>query len=265
MSIYGEGLYRTSDGSVIPGEERGIAQLKRGDWELRGADGSVFTPVATPETKRPGLSSVYALSKYDQERLCLVAGKAYDIPAVALRFFNVFGTRQALSNPYTGVLAIFAARFLNNNAPLINEDGLQRRDFVSVYDIARAVRLSLEGEEARVGGQVFNIGSGNSYSILEVAAQMAHVLGKKEIEPRVTGQCRFGDIRHCFADITRAREILGYAPQVTLEDGLRELATYLEGQVAVDHVAEAQAELSKRGLTLGSGFEGRNPEGAASR
>lgn len=251
MSLYGEGLYQRADGYVVPGEERTVTQLTQSEWELRDENGEVMTPLPTPEDKHPGLASIYALSKYDQERLCLVAGKAYGIPTVALRFFNVFGTRQALSNPYTGVLAIFAARYLNDNPPMINEDGYQRRDFVSVYDIVQAVRLSLEGEEARVGGQVFNVGSGRSYSICEVADKMGKVLGKAHITPQVTGQCRFGDIRHCFADISRARAVLGYEPTVTLEDGLVELASYLEGQVAVDRVGEAHAELAKRGLTLG--------------
>lgn len=251
MSLYGEGLYRKKDGSVVPGEERSMAQLTRSDWELRDDKGEPMTPLPTPEDKRPGLTSVYALSKYDQERLCLIAGKAYGTPTVALRFFNVFGTRQALSNPYTGVLAIFASRYLNDNPPLINEDGNQRRDFVSVSDIAQAVRLSLEGETSAVGGQVFNVGSGRSVSIREVADRMARVLGKEHLVPQVTQQCRFGDIRHCFSDISRARAVLGYEPKVTLEEGLVELATYLEGQVAVDRVAEAHAELSKRGLTLG--------------
>lgn len=251
MSLYGEGLYRKKDGSVVPGEERSMAQLTRGEWELRDEEGDILTPLPTPEDKRPGLASIYALSKYDQERLCLIAGKAYGTPTVALRFFNVFGTRQALSNPYTGVLAIFASRFLNDNPPLVNEDGHQRRDFVSVYDITQAICLSLEGDESRVGGQVFNVGSGSPVSILEVAERMARVLGKEHLVPQVTGQCRFGDIRHCFADITKARNVLGYNPTVTLEEGLVELASYLEGQVAVDRVAEAHAELAKRGLTIG--------------
>ena len=145
---------------------------------------------------------MYALSKYDQERLCLIAGRAYNIPTVALRFFNVFGTRQALSNPYTGVLAIFASRFLNGKRPLIFEDGCQRRDFVSVYDIAQACRLALEVPEA--AGQVFNVGGGRPYAIAEVAERMARALNCDHLIPEITGQYRAGDIRHCFADIRHA-------------------------------------------------------------
>ena len=144
MSIYGEGLYCQASGEVIPGRQRTLDQLRRHDWELRDSAGEVLQPVATPEWKMPSLSSIYALSKYDQEQMALITGRAYGIPTVALRFFNVYGPYQALSNPYTGVLAIFAARLLNNQRPIIFEDGNQQRDFVSVYDIARACRLALE-------------------------------------------------------------------------------------------------------------------------
>jgi dTDP-L-rhamnose 4-epimerase len=248
MSIYGEGLYRDSRGSLVGGAERDLAQLKRKDWEVRGEDRKALTPVATPETKAPALSSVYALSKYDQERLCLMVARAYDIPTVALRFFNVYGTRQALSNPYTGVLAIFAARLLNGNPPLIFEDGLQMRDFVHVSDVARACRLALTVPEA--DGQVFNIGSGRQYTVREIGAALAEVLGREHIRPEITGKYRVGDIRHCFADITLARRILGYEPQMPLERGLLELSSWLAGQVASDRVAEGHAELAARGLTV---------------
>jgi dTDP-L-rhamnose 4-epimerase len=175
-------------------------------------------------------------------------GQAYEIPTVALRFFNVYGPRQALSNPYTGVLAIFASRLLNGNSPLIFEDGLQQRDFVSVYDIAQACRLSIEVPEA--AGRVFNVGSGRNYTIKEIAERVTQVMGKDYIEPEITGKYRVGDIRHCFADISLARRILGYEPRITLENGLSELVSWLEGQVAVDRVAQASAELSARGLTV---------------
>ena len=248
MSIYGEGLYQAPDGTTVPGTERPLAQLKAGDWELHGADGDILAPVATPETKTPSLASVYALSKYDQERLCLMIGRAYHIPTVALRFFNVFGTCQALSNPYTGVLAIFASRYLNNRPPLMFEDGQQQRDFVAVQDVAQACRLALETPEA--AGQVFNVGSGQSYTVAEIAGRMARTLGCEHIAPEITGRYRAGDIRHCFADISLAREVLGYAPRVSLESGLLEIAQWLEGQVAHDHAAEAGQELAQRGLTV---------------
>ncbi|MES2461976.1 MAG: NAD-dependent epimerase/dehydratase family protein [Armatimonadota bacterium] len=248
MSVYGEGRYVTGDGQPGLPAERTLAQMKRGDWEVYDAQGQRLIPIATDEQKIPALASVYALSKYDQERLCLVMGKAYNIPTVALRFFNAYGTRQALSNPYTGVLAIFASRFLNGRPPLITEDGCQRRDFVSVRDIAHACRLALTAPNAP--GGVFNVGSGHPMSVLEVADHMARALNCTHIAPEITGKYRVGDIRHCFADIRSAGEVLGYRPQVTLEEGLTELCAWLEGQNAVDHAEDAQRELASRGLAV---------------
>jgi dTDP-L-rhamnose 4-epimerase len=255
MSIYGEGLYESGEidangrnpGRIFDQVERSIEQLRAGDWEPRDANGRSLRPRPTPESKTPRLSSVYALSKYDQECLCLMIGKAYNIPTVALRFFNVFGTRQALSNPYTGVLAIFASRLLNDRPPLIFEDGNQRRDFVSVHDIVQACRLALETPAS--AGRAFNIGSGRPYSVSQVAEMMAAVLGKP-LPPEITGEYRVGDIRHCFADITLAREVLGYEPAVTLEEGIAELAEWLREQTADDRVADARGELAARGLTV---------------
>jgi dTDP-L-rhamnose 4-epimerase len=252
MSLYGEGLYRDAGGRLAAGQERSLEQLKNRQWEVQDASGNPLTPIPTPETKQPALASVYALSKFDQERLCLMVGRAYNIPTVALRFFNVYGTRQALSNPYTGVLAIFASRLLNDHAPLVNEDGEQRRDFVSVLDVARACILAME-KAPDVAGQAFNVGSGRNYTVLEVGRRLAEVLGRK-IEPEVTGKYRVGDIRHCFADISLTRELLGYEPKVMLEDSLMELAQWLEGQIALgrvyDRVQQAAAELNARGLTV---------------
>jgi len=248
MSIYGEGLYQTHGGDICSPEGRGLEQLKNRKWESRAANGSDLLPIPTPETKPASLSSVYALSKYDQERLCLLIGRAYGIPTVALRFFNVYGSRQAASNPYTGVLAIFASRLLNDHAPLVFEDGKQRRDFVSVYDVVQACVLALE--EKSVSDAVFNVGSGRSYTVLETAAALSKVLGKEHIDPQITETYRMGDIRHCFADIRLARAVLGYEPHYTLENGLGELAEWLEGQQVIDRVAEAQTELASRGLAL---------------
>jgi len=246
MSIYGEGLARTIDGAEVAPPERPGEQLRRGEWELQDVDGAPLTPVPTPERKQPSLSSVYALNKYTQERLCLIVGKAYGIPTVALRFFNVYGPRQALSNPYTGVLAIFAARLINNRPPLIFEDGRQRRDFVHVRDVARACALALEA--ARGSGDVFNVGSGQSRTITSIAEDFAKVLGRPGLAPHITGKYRVGDIRHCFADGSKIRAELGFAPRVDFRDGLEELAAWVAGQVARDSVDAATAELESRGL-----------------
>jgi dTDP-L-rhamnose 4-epimerase len=248
MSIYGEGAYRGRMGERITLARRTRQQLAASEWDLRDDTGNVLEPMATPEHKAPDLSSVYALSKYDQERLCLMLGEAYGIPTTALRFFNVYGPRQALSNPYTGVLAIFAARLLNDTPPLIYEDGLQRRDFVSVHDVARACRLAYENPDA--DGEVFNIGSGDARTVLDVAESMARVLGK-DIAPEISGTYRVGDIRHCFADVSRARDVLAFGPRVAFEDGLAELAGWLRGQTAIDRIDEARQELTARGLTFG--------------
>lgn len=247
MSIYGEGLYRSRHGAIYCAVERSPTQLRSACWDPVDDEGAALEPIPTPESKTPALSSVYALSKYVQERMCLMIGRAYNIPTVALRFFNVYGPRQALSNPYTGVLAIFASRLLNGKAPLIFEDGEQQRDFVNVRDVVQACRLSLDAADAP--DRVFNIGSGHAFTISELAERMADALGKN-LEPQITGKYRVGDIRHCFAEIALARSMLGYTPQVSLEDGVLELADWLEGQIANDHVDSASAELAARGLTL---------------
>ncbi|HEY3680135.1 MAG TPA: NAD-dependent epimerase/dehydratase family protein [Bradyrhizobium sp.] len=245
MSIYGEGLCRSVDDLMVAPKERSLGQLKQAQWELRDGRGCLLEPLPTPETKQPALSSIYALNKYAQERMCLITGKAYGIPALALRFFNVFGPRQALSNPYTGVLAIFAARLLNNRAPLVFEDGLQRRDFVHVTDVARACVLALESE---CSDDVFNVGSGESRTILSVARALARVMGRPSIEPEITKKYRAGDIRHCFADIDKSRRLLGFEPAIAFDDGLDELAHYLADQIAEDRAEKATEELSRRGL-----------------
>ena len=248
MSIYGEGMYRNSAGKLVTATERPLEQLKEGKWEVMDENGEELRPVPTSESKTPCLSSVYALSKYDQERMSLIVGRAYNIPTVAMRFFNVYGTRQALSNPYTGVLAIFASRFLNDNAPMIFEDGQQQRDFVHVRDVALACRLALETPEA--AGQVFNVGSGNNYAIVEIAERLAQVMGKEHLKAQITGKYRVGDIRHCYSDISLAKEVLGFYPQVDFNSGLLEMAEWLEGQIAHDRVNEVSAELAARGLTV---------------
>jgi dTDP-L-rhamnose 4-epimerase len=241
MSIYGEGAYEP-----VPATERTRDQLERREWEPHGAHGEELTPIATPETKEPELASVYALTKFDQERLCLLYGASYDVPTVALRLFNVYGPRQALSNPYTGVLAIFASRLLNDNPPVVFEDGHQRRDFVHVADVARAFHLALERDGAE--GRTVNVASGRSASIHEIAQALANVLGK-DIAPDIPGTYRAGDIRHCFADVTLARELLGFEAEVDRDEALAELAAWLETQPATDRFDRAAAELAERGLT----------------
>ncbi|HEV2861497.1 MAG TPA: SDR family NAD(P)-dependent oxidoreductase [Pyrinomonadaceae bacterium] len=247
MSIYGEGAYACGSCSRMAHPKlRPASQLLERRWEVECERcGSELRPVATNEDKPLFPTSVYAVSKQDQEQYCLVVGRAYNIPSVALRYFNVYGTRQALSNPYTGVCAIFSSRLLNDERPVIFEDGEQTRDFVHVRDIVRANLLALETDRADY--QSVNIGTGRPISIREVALMLARGLGK-DIEPEIVARYREGDIRHCVADITRARDLLGYEPTVTLEDGIPELLSWVREQEAADQVTRATAELESRQL-----------------
>jgi len=217
---------------------------RRWDPECSTCNG-ILRPIATSEDKPLFPTSVYAITKQDQEQFCLVTGHAYNVPTVALRFFNVYGTRQSLSNPYTGVCAIFSSRLLNNQRPLIFEDGEQSRDFVHVSDIVQANLLALEKDTADY--QALNVGTGVPTSIRDVSKLLAQGLGK-QIEPEIVGKYREGDIRHCVADISKARTLLGYQPRVRLDQGIPELLSWVRDQSAKDQVAEATQELESRQL-----------------
>ena len=243
MSIYGEGLYRDVDGRVHEEVVR-TGRAADGSWDPQDAQGRALTPAPTPEGKRPTLASVYALGKYVQERLTLTLSPAYGMSCAALRLWNVYGPGQALSNPYTGVLAIFSSRLANDQAPMIFEDGMQQRDFVHVKDVARAFLQALQSD---ADGQVYNIGSGDVFTVNDVARSVSAAMGKA-IPPDVTGKSRVGDIRHCIPDISKARAELGYAPREDFMTGLAELAEWVARQEAVDNVAAARRELEARGL-----------------
>jgi len=248
MSIYGEGRYVCSQCRAAAAPSiRSTAQLKAGNWDLHcdRCLGSL-EPVPTAEDKPSEINSVYAMSKRDQEDLCLIYGRTYGLPVTALRFFNIYGTRQALSNPYTGVAAVFASRMLNENPPLVFEDGEQMRDFVSVHDIVRANILALDRPQS--DGEVINVGSGKPITISRVAELLAKSLGK-EVTPIITRKFRAGDIRHCYADISKARRLLAYEPQVSHEDGFGELAEWLVSQRAEDKAETMLKELTAYGLT----------------
>ncbi len=247
MSIYGEGRYVGADGRSYAPPVRSTEQLKRGEWEVSVDDSGPLQPVPTDEDKPSEINSMYALSKRDQEELCMIYGRTYGLPVTALRFFNIYGTRQALSNPYTGVAAVFASRMLNGKQPLIFEDGEQQRDFVSIHDIVRANLLAMDAPKSN--GQVINIGSGTPVSIRRIAELLAGALGSRGLAPVVTGKYRAGDIRHCYADISRARELLGYEPQVTHEEGFAELAGWLASQEAEDKADTMLEQLAAHGLT----------------
>lgn len=247
MSIYGEGQYLCANcGDISPGP-RPSEQLAGKGWEvLCPVCGAELTPIPTGEAKPLQCTSVYALSKKDQEEMCLLYGRTYGLPVVALRYFNIYGARQALSNPYTGVAAIFASRLLNGRAPLVFEDGRQMRDFVSVHDVVAATLLAMESEQSN--GESLNIGSGIPVSIREVATTLSKALDL-EIPCELTGKYRAGDVRHCFGDIARAREVLGYEPQVSFDQGVAELVNWLRDQSAEDKAENMVAELQTFGLT----------------
>lgn len=246
MSIYGEGQYLCAEHGAVAPTQRPESQLASRNWECLCPDcGRSLEPVPTPETKPLLPTSVYAVNKRDHEELCLIIGAAYGIPSVALRFFNVYGPGQALSNPYTGVAAIFASRLLNGNRPVVFEDGRQTRDFIHVDDIVEGIVRALESESAV--GQAINLSTGRPSSVLDVASALAAGLGV-DLEPEFPGQYRAGDIRHCFGDSTRARELLGFEAATSLEDGMAGLVQWLATQPADDHVEAATRELETRGL-----------------
>lgn len=246
MSIYGEGLYRDADGNLIEDAQRQPLRDGQAQWEPLDAEGRPLSPVATPEWKRPSLSSIYALNKYVQERTTHIMAQPYGIESVCLRLFNVYGAGQALSNPYTGVLAIFASRLLNGQAPMIFEDGEQRRDFVHVRDVAKAFAVALEHPDAP--GETFNVGSGRDLSVRQVAEELARAMGKNDLEPEIVHKARIGDIRHCFCDTANARERLGFTAREDFTEGLAELAKWVGSQTAEDRVEEARRQLETRGL-----------------
>jgi dTDP-L-rhamnose 4-epimerase len=246
MSLYGEGSYNCGTCGPVAPQLRSEEQLNRSDWNVYCPQcGGLTAPANTPEEKQLFPTSVYAITKQDQEQLCLVIGRAYRIPTVALRYFNVYGTRQTLSNPYTGVCAIFSSRLLNSRAPVVFEDGGQTRDFVHVEDIVQANLLALESSKADF--LPINIGTGVATSIGRVAELLASGLGLK-IKPEYIGKYRQGDIRHCVADISRARKLLGYKPSKSLEQGIPELLAWVRKQTATDEVERATEELRQRDL-----------------
>ena len=247
MSIYGEGRYRNLHGDSVSGVRRGI-RCNASGWDPLSPEGLVLEPVPTDEAKEPDLMSIYALTKYAQERSCLIIGSTYGFEAVALRLFNVFGSGQALSNPYTGVLANFGARLLNGQRPLVFEDGKQRRDFVHVRDVAKAFRLAME--TAGIGGLALNIGSGRAYTIERIAQMLGAAMGRSHLPPLLIDKARAGDVRHCFADITLAADRLGFVPVEPLEDSLGELAAWITQSSARDRGEDAKRELEQHGLVV---------------
>jgi dTDP-L-rhamnose 4-epimerase len=250
IGVYGEGAYEcTTHGAVAP-TIRPEEQLAARDWEQRcPVCGAHARSVPTPEDKALYRDNIYSMTKYHQEEMVLLIGKTYGIPAVAPRFFNVYGPRQSLSNPYAGVAAIWLSRLLNGKPPVVFEDGGQLRDFVSIHDVVDCLMLMLEKPGADY--LPVNVGSGSTVTILEIARMLNRLLGTS-IEPQVTQTGRTFDIRHNTADITRARETLGFAPRVSLDQGFTELIEWARTtpDVAVDFFDRALEELNAKGLLV---------------
>ena len=250
MSIYGEGKYRCDrcQKRVHPGV-RDEKALKAKKWEHICPDcGSALSPQPTDEDTDPKPTSVYAMSKRHQEEMSLIIGKTYGLPTIALRYFNVYGSRQSLGNPYTGACAIFSSRFLSGNPPYIFEDGRQLRDFVHVRDVALANLLALENNGADY--QAVNIGTGEPTSLLHLVEALGRTY-ERNIRPFVSLEYRKGDIRHCYADIGRAKKLLGFESHISLDEGLIELAKWakLKDWGKIDFFDKALRELRERGLT----------------
>ncbi len=247
MSIYGEGEYRdAADRAVAPGL-RSHEQLAGKDWELAD-DAGRLQPMPTSESKLLEPASIYAVNKRDHEEMFLSVGRALGIPTGAMRLFNVYGSRQALSNPYTGVAAIFISRLLNDQPPLVFEDGEQRRDFVHVSDVSRAFAVFLDSDLEI--WDAFNVGSGGSITVNEMARTLARLL-HKNISPEILGKYRVGDIRHCFSDVSKIRQVLGFEPRRRFDEGMAELIEWVRtaGQ-PVDRSAESLAELDRSKLVV---------------
>lgn len=246
MSSYGEGTYRCKRCGLVQPPLRDETRLKKKDFEVYCPNCCcLVVPIPTNEEVKLNSNSIYAITKKNQEEMVLNIGLAYGIPAVSLRYFNVYGPRQSLSNPYNGVVAIFTSRVKNNKSPLINEDGLQTRDFVHVVDVTSANIACLEKDKANY--QIFNVGSGQPVTIKDIADLLIR-LHKSKVKPEITGKTRKLDVRHCFADITKIKNLLAWHPQIDFTTGLRELTGWSKQEKAIDKVDYAMHELEKRGL-----------------
>lgn len=246
MTAYGEGMYTCSQHGATKADLRPWTQMKQKNWHILCPQcQQPMTPLPTPETAPQPCNSVYALTKKSQEDLLHLVGKLYGIPITSLRCFNVYGPRQSLSNPYTGVTAIFISRLKNGKEPVVYEDGEQSRDFVSVHDVVDALILAMDSPKAN--DEVLNIGSGKPAAIKDIALTLAQIMGST-IQPEISQTPRKNDIRHCFADITKAKETLGWEPKISLEQGMRELIEWSMKEEAADEFDKATQELRAKGI-----------------
>jgi dTDP-L-rhamnose 4-epimerase len=250
QAVYNEGAYRCPDHGHFYGGTRPITQLANGDYELRCPYcDSAAIPVPTDEEAPIGGENVYAISKADQERLVIAWGRATGIPVVALRYSCTYGPRQSLFNPYTGVIAIFCTRLMNDLPPVVYEDGRQSRDLIFVEDVARANMLAATDD--RADGGIFNAGTGNAVEIGDLARSLASRLGK-EIEPVIPGEYRPGEMRALISDISRIRA-LGFQPQIDLATGIDRYLNWIQTQGAIkDYFAQAERILRRKRVVQSS-------------
>lgn len=246
MSSYGEGTYKCTKCGLVRPPLRDEKKLQRGDYSVYCPNCTkLVKPVATREDAQQNCNSIYAINKKNQEEMMLNIGLAYKIPAVAMRYFNVYGTRQSLSNPYNGVVAIFMSRIKNNKSPIINEDGLQTRDFIHIKDVTSANIAALENDRADY--QIFNVGGGVPITIKKIAEILINIC-KSSVKTDITNKIRKLDVRHCYADITKITNLLSWKPQVALKQGLEEVVNWSLQEKSEDKLEFALRELSQRGL-----------------
>ncbi len=255
-SIYGEGAYRLGSRVIVPGP-RSLENMKSGRFEPTGPDGEALALIPTPENVNPFPASIYAATKLANEVLGRLIADAYGLTVVALRFQNVYGERQSLKNPYTGILSIFSNRMRQGLPINIFEDGLETRDFVHVRDVVSAISTALHADVPTF--TALNVGSGRATTILEIAKLLGKLLGSNS-KLQVSGDFRLGDIRHCYADLELAKSLLGFTPQISLVDGLQAFCDWVQTQpIAADRSAAALGELAQAGLAPTENFQDSVP------
>ena len=246
QAVYSEGAGICPKHQLIFPGVRPVEQLRKGDWEVHcPICGAITKSAPTPENAPVGGETVYGLTKVDQEKLVLLWGKQVGIPTIALRYSCTYGPRQSIFNPYTGVIAIFCTRLLNNLPPVLYEDGEQTRDFSFVEDIARANLLTAETDH--LDGLAVNVGSEKGVSIRKVAGIVSSAL-KIDIEPEARGEFRPGEMRHLTSDTARIRSA-GYQPQIKLEEGIERYIDWIRSQSDIrDYFSEAEQILKSKGI-----------------
>lgn len=246
-AVYGEGKYYCNDHGFVFPASRAAKNMENGDFSVHCPVCGLSAELAATDEETPVKpSSVYGVTKLTQEQLVLNVGESLGISAIAFRYQNVYGPGQSLSNPYTGILSIFSTRIRNNSDINIFEDGKESRDFVYIDDVVSITADAVEYEKPIV--DVFNVGSGIASDVLTIANTLQELLNIN-VPTKVSGQFRVGDIRHNFADLTKAKEVLGFEPTVTIEEGLYRFVEWVKSeQIQVDLYEKSLSELKKKGL-----------------